>query len=71
MLFMRMLSEVLFRNAKLKPENFISGNNFARNSDIVYAEAISVSHINKIDKKNLNHYEIINKETCIYSIRES
>ena len=54
---------------KLKPENFISGNNFARNSDIVYAEAISVSHINKIDK-NLNHYEIINKETCIYSIRE-
>ena len=36
---------------KLKPENFISGNNFTRNSDIVYAEAISVSHINKIDKK--------------------
>ncbi len=55
---------------KLKPEDFITGNNFARNSDVVYAEAISVSDTEKLEKNNLNYYEIIDKNVCIYSIKE-
>ena len=55
--------------SKLRPEEFLTGNNFALKSDLIYAEAISSKNFEKLNKSNLN-YKQVDPGIFIYSIKD-
>ena len=50
----------------LNPDQFLTGNNFAKKADFIYAEAVSLSDFEKMDKTNLE-FSIIESHIVIYS----
>ena len=59
--------EVYFERLKnFSEDQFLSGNNFAKKADLVYAEAVSYDEFNQLDKDNIN-YSKIEENIYIYS----
>ena len=59
--------EIYFERLKnFSEDQFLSGNNFAKKADLVYAEAVSYDDFNKLKKDNIN-YSKIEENIYIYS----
>ena len=55
--------------SQLKVEQFLTGNNFANNSDIIYAQAVDIVENQNLEKNNFENYITIDENICIYSIK--
>ncbi len=55
--------------SKLTDEEFLTGNNFALNADLIYAEAISSKNFESLNKENLR-YKYVDENIVIYSIKD-
>ncbi len=61
--------EVFFERLKnFSEDQFLSGNNFAKKADLVYAEAVSHDEFNKLNIDNIN-YSKIGENIYIYSMK--
>ena len=54
---------------EFQTDDFITGNNFAKKSNIIYAQATSVKEISALDENNFSSFQIIDSDICIYSIK--